>query len=454
MTAQPPPIDPRDRHTLIEQTTKLAQHYSDWQPDPGRPDAGQALIAVFARFAELVVQRINRAPERNYLAFLNLIGTQPLPPLPAHVPLTFSLAERSQADAVVPAGTQVAAAPLVGEDDEVVFETETPLVVTRAQLQAVFVGDAENDSYRDRTAQAKGEDPNPFLTFVGDHPVPHQLFVACDPVLTSPGTKNVTIVVTTRHGTQLQSWPISWAYWDGAAWQPASTGATVSDDAWQVRFIGLPQLPVHEVNGLSAGWVRAQLDMPLPPGESGIAPESVAVGGRAPQDEVAGLFPFGETSQVKWFYLSADEAIAAGGATARLDVALARPGVVRNAATSVQLVWSYKVGSEWRELGRSSSRADRVGAGEAGLRDSSQALTRDGAISFRVPQQWPRELFRGRYGRWLRVEIVDDGGAYATLPQLTSLTAGYAWDLPTITGIAAQLDTPPEPVAPPAAFCN
>lgn len=455
MTRQPPPIDPRDRRELIKETTELAQRYSDWCPDPdGAPDVGQALIGIFARFAELVVQRINRAPERNYLAFLNLIGTQPLPPLPARVPLTFSLAERSPADAVVPAGTQVAATPLEGEDEEVVFETETALVVTRAQLQAVVVGDAENDSYRDRTAQASGDDPNPFPAFVGDHPVPHQLFVACDEVLTGPGEKNVTVVVTTPHGALLQSWPISWAYWDGTTWQPASSSTTVRDGAWRVSLTGLPQLPAYEVNAISAGWVCAQLDMPLPLGDSGLAPESVAVGGRAPQDEVAGLFPFGETSQVKWFYLSADEAIAAGGATAHLDVRLARRGTAGNPATPVRLAWSYKVGSEWKELGRSSSQADRVGASEADLRDSSQALTRDGDISFRVPQQWPRELFRGRFGRWLRVEIADDGGAYGTLPQLASLTAGYAWDLPTVTGIAVALDTPPQPVAPPAAFGN
>ncbi|MGH4012335.1 MAG: putative baseplate assembly protein [Pseudonocardiaceae bacterium] len=454
MTGQPPPIDPRDRHQLIEQTTELAQLYSDWWPDPARPDAGQALIGIVARFAELVVQRINRAPERNYLAFLNLIGTQPLPPLPARVPLTFSLAERSPADAVVPVGTQVAAAALEGAEDEVVFETEASLVVTRAQLQAVVVGDAENDSYSDRTTPALSADGDPFAAFVGDQLTPHQLFVACDPVLTGPGEKDVTLVLSTPDGAQLASWPISWAYWDGAGWRPASSSATARDGAWRVRLAGLPQLPPHEVNGISAGWVRAQLDMALPPGKSGLAPESVAVGRRAPQDEVAGLFPFGETSQVKWFYLSADEAIAAGGATAHFDVRLSRPGSARDPATPVRLVWSYKVANEWKELGRSSSQADRADSSDVGFRDGSRALTRNGDISFQVPPRWPRELFWDRFGRWLRVEIADDGGAYATLPQLASLTASYAWELPTITGIEAVQDTPPEPVAPPAAFCN
>ncbi len=453
MTGRPPPIDSRQAQQLIEQTTTLAQRYSDWRPDPERPDAGQALIAIFARFAELVVTRINRAPERNYLAFLNLIGTQPLQPLPARVPLTFSLAERSPADAVVPAGTQVAAEPLVGEDDEVVFETESPLVVSRAQLQAVMVGDAENDRYSERTAQASGTDPNPFPAFVGDRPIPHQLFVACDRVFTSPGNKDVTIMVITPDSVPLQRWPISWTYWDGTAWQPVSSTAMVLDDAWWVSLRGLPRLPAYEVNGISAGWVRAQLTMPPPPGDAGLAPESVAIGGRAPQDEVAGLFPFGETSQVKWFYLSVGDTIATGGVTAHLDVRLARAGTASDQLTPVQLVWCYKVGNEWRELGRSSSGASRIGQSEANLQDGTQALTSNGDISFRVPEQWPRELFRGHFGCWLRVEIADEGGAYGSLPQLASLTTGYTY-LPTITAITVALDTPAPPVAPPAAFAN
>src|SRR5918911_4565078 len=132
---QAPPVVPRDSRGLAEQTAALAQTYSDWRPRPdGRPDAGQALIEIFARFAELVVERINRAPEKNYLAFLNLIGTQMLPPRPARVPLTFTLSANSPIDVAVPAGTQASAPPLEGEADEITFSTERNLVVTRSQL--------------------------------------------------------------------------------------------------------------------------------------------------------------------------------------------------------------------------------------------------------------------------------------------------------------------------------
>ncbi|WP_329311137.1 putative baseplate assembly protein [Streptomyces sp. NBC_01262] len=455
MTGQPPPIDPRDRDDLVAQTTALATRYSGWQPPAdGRADAGQALIGVFARFAELVVQRLNQVPERDYLAFLNLIGTQPSPPLPARVPLTFQLAEGSRTDALAPAGTQVAAAPLEGEDDEVVFETGTDLVVTRAQLRAVLVDDAPGDSYADRSAEATGGLDEPWLVLTGDGPRPHQLFVACDPVLTAEGTKDVTLALATEDGALLDEWPISWAYWDGAQWQPAHAGSTPQDGAWTVTLTGLPQLPPYDVNGISAGWLRAQLDVPLPHGASGLPIDAVATGSRAPQDSAGGVFPFGESDQGRFFYLSAGASVAALGATVRLAVTLTRPGQAGDPATPVRLVWSYKDGDEWRRLGESSTAAETADAGDARLRDGTLAMTRDGEVSFRVPADWPAELFQGRSGHWLRAEIVQDGAAYATLPQLASLTAGYDWDLPTVTGIEVRTQTEPEPVAPPAAFAG
>ncbi|WP_327343094.1 putative baseplate assembly protein [Streptomyces europaeiscabiei] len=465
MTGQPPPIDPRDRAALVAQTTELAIRYtrpadpaaghSGWQPPAdGRADAGQALIGVFARFAELIVQRLNQVPERDYLAFLDLIGTRPAPPMPARVPLTFQLAERSRTDALVPAGTQVAAEPLDGEDDEVVFETGSDLVVHRARLVTVLVDDAPRDSYADRGDQATGAQDEPFAAFTGDRPVPHQFFVACDPVLTAEGVKDVTLTLAGDDGALLAGWPVSWSYWDGTQWQPADAGSTLLDGAWTVTLTGLPQLPPHDVNGTSAGWLRARLDLPLPHGTSGLPPEAVAVGNRPPQDGADGVFPFGETAQGQFFYVSVDEAVTGRGATVRLAVTLARPGAAGDPAAPVRVEWSYKDGDDWRRLGESSTAAETVGDSGTGLKDGTLAMTRDGEISFRVPDDWPAELFWARSGHWLQARIVQGGGAYATLPQLESLTVGHDFDPPTVTGVDVRTGTEPEPVAPPGAFAG
>jgi hypothetical protein len=452
-----PPIDERSYQDLVADTERLAQQLSDWRPRPdGRLDAGGALIRIFGRFAGLVVERLNRAPDKSYLAFLNLIGTSLLPPQPARVPLTFQLAANSPVDAVVPAGALAAAPPPDGEADEVVFETERNLVVTRAQLQAVYVSDTETDTYSDRTAPATGLVEEPFPVFSGESPTPHQLYLACDPLLTQQGSKDVTLTLRSPDGWQWANWPITWAYWDGAAWRAAVSSAQVEAGAanfvWRVTLSQLPPLTPHEVNGTEGGWLRAQLELPLPPSEAGHVPESIAIGAKAPQDLTAPLAPFPDDSTVKRFYLSADEAFAAAGARVVVHVRLSRPGV----ATDLQLNWFYQAGDQWQQLGQSSAGAERVGATAFDLRDSTLALTRDGSVSFHVPIQppWPRTLYRTRRGRWLRVDIA--GGQYSTPPEIASLEVDHDWEVPRLGGITTTVRpaSPTGALPPPAGFFN
>jgi Baseplate J-like protein len=451
---QAPDIDTRSYADIVAQTGTLAGQLSGWQSTPGdAPDGGSALMGVFGRFAEVVIARLNRAPDKNYLAFLNLVGAAQTPPRVARVPLTFQLATGSPVDATVPAGTLAAAPPLAGETDDVVFETEQLLVVTRSQLQAAFVSDTEADTYSDRTAEATGvfgSDGDPFAVFVGDQPSPHQLYLACDPLLTQPGGKNVVLAGTTPDTWQWQNWPVSWAYWDGAAWQPATASTTVTSGSWQVTLTALPALVPVAVNGITAGWLRAQLDLPLPPDHSGLVPESAATGAKNPADVTFPLAPFPADSTVQRFYLSADEAFEAGGAQLSLQVNLAQAG----AGDGLALNWFYQADSGWLPLGQSSGTAEQTGSSDFEFSDGTLGLTQDGVISFRLPMAWPLTLYRSRTGRWLRVDLAS--GQYTTPPQIGALTAGYDWQLPQLGAVtvAVQTDAAPSPVPPAAAFSN
>ncbi len=82
-----------------------------------RPVPGWPLVRIFGRLGEIVADRLNRVPDKNFLAFLDLVGMSPRPPQPARVPLTFQLAAGTAVDALVPARTPVAAIPLEGEDE-------------------------------------------------------------------------------------------------------------------------------------------------------------------------------------------------------------------------------------------------------------------------------------------------------------------------------------------------
>ncbi|MEM7581257.1 MAG: baseplate protein J, partial [Cyanobacteria bacterium P01_A01_bin.80] len=156
MASLPPKIDQRTYEKIVEQTEKLAQQFTHWKPGIEKTDAGGALIRIFARMVKLIGNRLNQVPEKNFLAFLDLIGGQLKPPQAAKVPLTFYLAEGSPVDALVPARTQISAPPAEGSDEEIVFETDRELIVTTAQLQGVFVIEPSKDKYSNRTLEATG----------------------------------------------------------------------------------------------------------------------------------------------------------------------------------------------------------------------------------------------------------------------------------------------------------
>src|SRR6266540_5345458 len=105
MPTQAPKIDPRTYQQIVARVGQLAQLYTDgrWRPRAdGQPDGGTTLIRMFARMIELLADRLNQVPDKTFLAFLDLIGTQIQPPQPARVPLTFHLAAGSPNDALVP----------------------------------------------------------------------------------------------------------------------------------------------------------------------------------------------------------------------------------------------------------------------------------------------------------------------------------------------------------------
>ena len=199
MTSLPPNIDQRTYEDIVLQTKSMAIFYTancerededtaddeetnarveviglngnvqGWKPaDNEEKDAGEALIRIFAKMVKSVSDRLNQAPDKNFLAFLDLIGGRLKPPQPAKVPLTFYLAEGSSVDGLVPAYTQMSAPPTEGSDEEIVFETDEELVVTTAQLEAVFVTEPNQDKYRDCILEANGEKDEAFNVFAGE----------------------------------------------------------------------------------------------------------------------------------------------------------------------------------------------------------------------------------------------------------------------------------------------
>ena len=199
MAVAPPPVDPRDFATLVR-TRRRRPRGARAAAARGRGTArsGRRLVHIFARLAEIVVDRINGVPDKNLLAFLALVGVDRQPPQPARAPVTFHLAQGATRARLL-AGTTVAAAPATGETAPPVYETELELVLTpRARRRVHARAGARPLPGRDERHHALGAAS--MTVFEGARPIPHELYVADDAPRAAAAEGRHTLAPAGRRG--------------------------------------------------------------------------------------------------------------------------------------------------------------------------------------------------------------------------------------------------------------
>jgi hypothetical protein len=155
MAIESPKIDKRDFEDLLREIKSLVPFYTpEWKPS--EKDVGLALVKIFSHMLGIIIQRLNRAPEKNFIAFLEALGTKLLPAQPAIAPITFSLSKGTKEHVLISAKTQVAAG-------DVLFETKKNILATPAKLIEIYSINVANDKiYRSPSNVISGEPVVPF----------------------------------------------------------------------------------------------------------------------------------------------------------------------------------------------------------------------------------------------------------------------------------------------------
>jgi predicted phage baseplate assembly protein len=126
------------RDLVDEARLRIIRYCPEWT-EYNVSDPGITLIELFAWMTEMMVYRLNKVPEKNYIQFLNMMGVELQPASSAQVELTFRLSTpfpfdpQTEAVAFVPSGLEVAtnATP---DAPEVVFTTVRALRIVGPQL--------------------------------------------------------------------------------------------------------------------------------------------------------------------------------------------------------------------------------------------------------------------------------------------------------------------------------
>src|ERR1700749_3107717 len=89
----PPKLDDRNFRDIVEEAISMIPRYSPEWTNHNPSDPGITLIELAAWMTDLLIYRLNQVPDKNYVAFLNLLGIKLRSPRAAKSLIRFALVE-------------------------------------------------------------------------------------------------------------------------------------------------------------------------------------------------------------------------------------------------------------------------------------------------------------------------------------------------------------------------
>ncbi|MCL6458569.1 MAG: putative baseplate assembly protein [Gorillibacterium sp.] len=455
-----PKIDQRNQEQLTPELRRLIYTFCsrEWTDltELEADKKAEALVQIFSNMMGKVIERLNKAPEKNFISFLNLIGISPTPPRAAKAPLLFKPKEEGDRISTIPAGTKVSAQP--ENQEEVIFETEKDVTVIQPQLIRAVSLDPREDRWSNQdfifAEEATG---NKAELFRGDSTVVHRLYLGHSQMLTFQEACNrLTIHYNkpeqapdpsewTTEGMESASKIVEmdWFYFDEAGnarpLNPRKSWETM-DSCWRAsyQFDHLSEVHTKVIAGYDQEvlrdwtnkWIFAVLKtsitaddfmpdiedirMELSIANTAALYPDLAVSNGNPLDMSKDFYPFGDKPKVNdTFYLACNEAFSKANAEISITIELSNPEICPLPDTSyVKLSWEYWNGKEWIDIENLHDAPKAASLDAAAFTDSNPhatTLTSSGTVNFSCPGIKPSQI-NGEENYWIRVRMT--GGSY------------------------------------------
>lgn len=263
MALPSPNLDDRRFQQFVDDAKRYIQQRAPEWTDHNVSDPGVTLVETVAHMADQIVYRLNRVPEKNHLAFLDLVGITLFPPSASRTDVTFWLSAPQDETVLLPEGTEVATRRTESEE-AVVFATERELRVLDSALSHLVV-QPHGEPVSDRTTDlaenkdvfcfAEAPRPGDCLLFGLSTAVPH-----CAVALELDSRVDGV-------GVDPRQPPLVWEAWTEDGWQSCEVDRDGTGGLNRPGDVVL-HVPGGHVRsrsgGAEAGWLRCRVTEPLP----------------------------------------------------------------------------------------------------------------------------------------------------------------------------------------------
>ncbi|MFD7567499.1 putative baseplate assembly protein [Streptomyces tendae] len=257
-----PNLDDRRFQQFVDDAKRYIQQRAPEWTDHNVSDPGVTLVETVAHMADQIVYRLNRVPDKNHLAFLDLVGITLFPPSAARTDVTFWLSAPQEDAILVPVGTEVATLR-TERDEAVVFATEQDLRIVPCTLGRL-VTQVRGEAFSDRTtdlAESKdvlcfAEAPGP-----GDCMLIGLTAAVPDCALALELDSRVDGV-----GVDPRQPPLVWEAWTEDGWQSCEVDRDGTGGLNRPGDVVLHIPGGHVLSrngGHEAGWIRCRVTEPL-----------------------------------------------------------------------------------------------------------------------------------------------------------------------------------------------
>lgn len=255
-----PNLDDRKFQDIVREARSKIPLYCPKWTDYNLSDPGITLIELFAWMVDMLLYRLNRVPEKNYIKFMELIGIHLEPPKAAAVDVTFRLSAPQPQPITIPRGTEVATVRTETQE-AITFTTNRDLTIVVPALAYAFTT-PDSVTFTDCMTALK----NPDIEVAVFQEVPQEnnaLYLGYRENLSAHALLLTLDSRIEGIGVDPRNPPLVWEFWDGEL-ERWSTLRLELDTTGGLNTPGQVILHIpyscamREVNGQNAGWIRCR----------------------------------------------------------------------------------------------------------------------------------------------------------------------------------------------------